>query len=524
MVGPGVRYTPPVRPARLAFFAFFLACAGAPPVAPAPEPPPPARTATGDASIRQLVLDLAVKEACSRTRNKWIGLPSTDPGGAVEGAAEGLVGISGRWLIRDCKEDVVQAGQGGAQGPSLHLHLAGPGWQWVDQTSSGFRVHQYVYFSASVDLETALDVGYDPRTQIATLWLTPTDQVGATVEALGKINAHPETLLAAVEGGIGSALGMNPDEVARAQAGTLGAEQFRAHLSHGATLTYDTRVGQLDLFVGQLPNGVVPRRPFDDATPWILNEREKLFPAGFQVLGPFDAGASSTLEAIVEEGAGMTYRAICQSDMQSAIDAVVGGGTLPGFQGTGAVAVASGAHDSWTLAPLSCPWVLVIAPPAGATVASTVSLRMQQAEGASAASAGAGPAAAVVSGTAWVQPTLVSFEFHTTRPDGKSWDIAGGAPDPEISLVTPRGSRLLVSLKDAFSGQPNVRTDPVEVSATMPLRLRAVDKDIEFDDPMGEATLTLEDIQRHMPDVVAEFRLDGVATGRATLHMDVAVR
>ena len=470
-----------------------------------PHPEPPRRTAIADADLRRLVLDVAARDACTRLRNKWIGLPSSEPSDSLSGAAQGLAPITGRWLIRDCAQDVV--------GQSLHIRLGGPGWQWTDRAAKGFRVTQYVYFAASVELQAALDVGYDPTTRVASVWLTPIDPVGAHVEALGEVNAHAESVAAGFIGAFGTLIGSNPDQIARAQVGTLGAEQMRARLGQGATLTYDTTTGQFVLLLGPLPNGVAPQRPFSDAQKWLANEREVLYPAGFQVVGPFEPTSQATIDVIVEEGPAVTYRAICAHEATDALDAILAGRVVANQTQTGAGVIQSGRRYAMTFAPPPCPWSLIMsAPYAPATAVLLVR------------SVGVAPAV-VSSGVVWVKLTLMHVKFNARNDEGDAWDAWGGAPDPKIALVSDRGvDEIVPKMQDTFEASPMVQAPVVEVSATKPIHLEATDVDVAVDDAMGDAVITLDDVQRRGPSFTVEFRRNGVTTGSADVRVEFVAR
>jgi hypothetical protein len=75
-------------------------------------------------------------------------------------------------------------------------------------------------------------------------------------------------------------------------------------------------------------------------------------------------------------------------------------------------------------------------------------------------------------------------------------------------------------MQDTLQSELYARAEPIEVSATQPLSLRVIDRDVMFDDPMGEATITLAQIEREGPDLVVPIRLGAATTGTVTLHFD----
>jgi len=123
----------------------------------------------------------------------------------------------------------------------------------------------------------------------------------------------------------------------------------------------------------------------------------------------------------------------------------------------------------------------------------------------------------VSSATVWV--TVLGFEFEGRKPDGKSWDFGGGAPDPKIWLRSGSGTNLVIvpMMKDTFRASPMLRAPAaVEVSASSPLVVGATDVDEAFDDPMGEATITLDDVLAHR-ELDVDVKLGGLRSG--TLHL-----
>jgi hypothetical protein len=466
------------------------------------------RTAAGTEELRRLVLDVAGLRACEKLRGKFVGLSGAEGDAELTGAEQGLASVTGRWLLRDCVER--------REKDSLGLRIGGPGWQWVDREQKGFRIRQYVYFSATVDLKSALDVGYDPAAELASIWLTPMDAVGAEVSAAGAISAKAETVLASVVGAIGPSLGMQVDELAKTAAGTEGAMQFKTKLAQGLTITVKPKTGQMDVMLGQLPNGVAPKRPFATAGTWLLNERQSLFPSGVQMAGPFDPAVRVVLEARVEEGNGVLYRAICQEDGERAIDAAMRDQPLPMPTLRASGKVEGKAPSRAVVTPPSCPWLLVTAPID--RLPAKVALQLSPDD--------AAPPPPQAPGTAWVRVTLLSFSFEPHKPDGSAWDPFGGAPDPELWIGAQGEPPTLVvsKLKDTFTASPQMKSRVLEISATSPLVLQAKDIDLTSDEPMGTAVITLEDLLAKGPEYSVQFLLDGVPTGSARVRAETSAR
>ena len=456
---------------------------------------------------------MARSKACAQLEGKWLGLPGqTDA--KLEGADGGLSSSWGRLQIRDCKAS--------ASDDALSLSFGGVGWTWVDQKSGAVGVKQYVYLTATVEMKSALDIGYDPESKIASVWLTPTEPTKARVQALGTIKLIGDGFFGQLEKAAATALGVDP----KAQVAAQGAQTFEDALRKGMTMTFDTQSQQVDLLLAPLPNGVVPKRPLPPvparsadgsllAKPWLVNERQEVFPGGVQFSGPYDPAPAIELDAKWEGGATAQYGMVCATDATSAADALARG-DKPSLllQSTGDL---SSGTFSKVIVPPPCPWVFVTT--TKGSDSSRFALELTPADAVAAGDAGA-PTSIVTpisSATVWV--TVLGFEFEGRKPDGKSWDFGGGAPDPKIWLRSGSGTNLVIvpMMKDTFRASPMLRAPAaVEVSASSPLVVGATDVDEAFDDPMGEATITLDDVLAHR-DLDVDVKLGGLRSG--TLHL-----
>ncbi len=497
----------------------LAACGGAQTLAVKSPDATPQRSATGDLNIRALVLDLAEKKACAELEGKWLGLPAQDDTGSecpknLTGADAGLSCAWGRLQIRDCKSSVERNGDGG----TLALSFGGVGWTWVDRKSGDVGIRQYVYLTANVELKSAFDVGYDPTTKIASVWLTPTEPLKARVNALGTIKLVGDGLVGQLEKIAASALGVDP----KAKFASEGAQMFEEKLRKGMTMTFDTTSQQIDLMLSPLPNGIVPRRPMETGTKaWLVNERQEVFPGGLQFSGPYEPAPAVQLDAKWESGSPLMYGMVCATDATSTADALARG-DKPNLvlQSRGQF---SDATFTRVLAPPTCPWVLVTRSGGNDSSRFSFSLTPVAVDAHANGSGNVAPQISLPSSaTVWV--TVMSFEFETHKPDGKSWDFGGGAPDPEIWIRASSGTKLVIvkKMQDTFKASPMLRAPAaVEVSASSPIVIGATDIDVGSDDPMGEATVTLDDvITKHQIEV--ETKLGGSRTGTLRLKLDRA--
>jgi hypothetical protein len=490
-----------VRLPSVALLVLIAACGAAVKVA-EPQQTPPERGAVSDVNVRRLVLEMAEKKACTQLDGKWLGLPAQDDTTSgcpknLSGADAGLACSWGRLQIRDCKASVAS--------DALSISFGGVGWTWVDQKSGAVGVRQYVYLTATVEMRSALDIGYDPASKIASVWLTPTEPLKARVEALGTIKLTADGVIGQLERAAAGAMGVDPKH----QFAMQGAQMFEEKLRKGMTMTFDTTSQQVDLMLSPLPNGVVPKRPFASGLgdkPWILNERQEVFPGGVQFSGPYDPIAAVQLDGKWEGGSPAAFGVVCATDATSAADALARGDKPAlSLQARGQF---SDPEFKKLIAPPACPWVLVTSSAGGDS--SRFALELSPAE---AGDAGAPAVVMPSSATVWV--TVMSFDFETRKPDGKPWDFGGGAPDPQIWIKAASGMKLVVvpMMKDTFKASPMLRSPAaVMVSESSPLVIGATDIDLESDDPMGQAYVTLADVMGHSAMDV-EMRLNGTRTG-----------
>ncbi len=504
-------YFPRMPRLRVVLAVVIIACGGASQNVAKPETPPP-RSAIGDLNVRKLVLDMAEKKACAQLEGKWLGLPAQDDTSSecpknLAGADAGLACSWGRLQIRDCKSVI--------QNDSLSLSFGGVGWTWVDQKSGSVGVRQYVYLTATVEMKSAFDIGYDPDSKIASVWLTPTEPLKARVNALGTIKLVGTGVIGELEKVAASALGVDPKH----QFAMQGAQMFEEKLRKGMTMTFDTESSQIDLMLSPLPNGVVPKRPMSrvatNVHPWILNERQEVFPGGVQFSGPYEPATAVQLDAQWEGGSPVGYGIVCATDATNMADALARG-DRPSLllQSRGQF---SDPTFTRLLAPPACPWVLVTS--SAGSDSSRFSLEITPSDE---KPVGGLPAPTLGSATVWI--TVMSFEFETRKPDGKPWDFGGGAPDPEIWVKAANGTKLVVvkEMKDTFKASPMLRAPAaVEVSTSSPLLIGATDIDEMSDDPMGTAIVTIDDVAAHK-DMDVEIRLNGTRTGVMRLRLDRA--
>jgi hypothetical protein len=355
----------------------YVACAGTPQVLAVSPPPvqPPSQTpevALSPANqMNQMALDMAIAMGCSKLKGRFVPLP--DPASPpFEGADVGMSLEGGRWYIHDCLA--------GSSGGQFSLHLRGPAWQWVNATEKGFRIEQYVYVEASVDLQGEILGAYDANTKVTSVFMLPT--AWAHVEPIKTLSiaAHPTGILSAAEDLF------FPETVnagTRDAIETTGTQLFATQMGNGLTFTF-TANGQADLVLGRLPPGMVPRRPFVGSEAWLIDERQSLHPGGIMIAGPFLPGVPVTLDALVEQGHPIRYHTFCSELVVADYERFLSGsGFTPLVNRPDSALLAPGQRVTTTLAPMNCPWVLataLVSPPAGQAQPTSIRLRLRVAQ------------------------------------------------------------------------------------------------------------------------------------------------
>ena len=231
---------------------------------------------------------------CQGLANSFIGLPAlaeASPGDPISSTA-------GRWWIRSCAART--------RGASLEVELQGPGWYWIEQMFAGVGIRQQVPFDLHLLVVGRL---HEEITDgVLSLWLEPTSEPEVHVDSPPRLAVRTVNVSGAV---LKHLPGLSLEERAaqRFNAGLI--DGFRDRLKAGATLTYQLRAGQVDAALGRLGPGKTPAREFPEESKWLLNERLLLPVGASQVLGPLKPGTID-LNVIMERGAGVDYRIMCE--------------------------------------------------------------------------------------------------------------------------------------------------------------------------------------------------------------------
>lgn len=314
---------------------------------------------------RLLATDVVAGKICAELEGSLLGLARSE--GVPERGDErrskaGIVAARperGRLLIESCRARRTARG--------VALDVAGRGFQFVSKRSStagaDFELHQYVRFRGEVRTQGTVDVGYDPRRRIATVWLTPSTPVDATIQPIGDVDVDAEGLWSEVVGGVGRIFGQSPDRRAEQRIEERGSKRFEAQLSDGLSLAIDLCSGQKHFTVGALRRGETPEPAIPLAEHvHLANATVELYADGIDADGPFEPeGAPVHARVIVDQGPGVEATLACEDDALGAIDAFIDDGRVAPPRPRARATVATG--ESETLRTRArCPLFLFVRP------------------------------------------------------------------------------------------------------------------------------------------------------------------
>ena len=266
----------------------LAACNKGEPAPPPPEPPvakQPVRGAAGDGDLRVMLSDLASSKACSLIRGQFRALRAPDR----PGVATGVLWIRGCEISND--------------GTRVTFHLTGNGWQWADQTKKKaggtFVVRQYVKFSVDTKIQGSLDIAYDRKAHIVSLWFTPTALPDVGFKTVGDVDVDRKGTWSSIVGALGSAIADSPESVAEDQAATMGKGELKKQLADGLAVTINLCTGLARFNLG--------RQPKSEMQPADVGETKRVpvevQPGGVMVAGPQLAGNGMTVHAETSQGA-----------------------------------------------------------------------------------------------------------------------------------------------------------------------------------------------------------------------------
>jgi hypothetical protein len=288
----------------------LLAChREADPPPPAPLPPPkavaPIRGASGDADLRVMLSEVASSKACAMIKGQFRPLRAPDRHDTVTGIL---------W-IRDCEIR--------NRGTQVTFHLAGNGWQWIDQAEhkagGTFVVREYVKFGVDVELPGAIDLAYDDGSHVVSLWFTPNAQPAIKFEPVGDVEVDRKGMWSSVIGGVSSLFASSPEHLAHDQAKQQGVQQFDNELADGMAVTINLCTGLTRFNLGRPAKGAM--QPADAGES--LRVPVELQPGGLMMFGPQLAPDGMTLTA--SSNGGLRIAMACADKAAEVAQAYVAG-------------------------------------------------------------------------------------------------------------------------------------------------------------------------------------------------------
>lgn len=316
------------------------------------EDPRPKDPKVADPHFRELLVSIADARACKEVRNTFHSLRSSDAPDTVTGAL---------W-IRECGIE--------SHGTHLKFHFAGDGWQRVDQSTkklgAEFSVNDYVRFHASATLEGTLDLAYEPKTHIATLWFKPTRSPDVKFEPVGKVKVDEHGLWSSIIGGIAKVVGKAPEKEARKQVEQQGQESFASRLDDGMTVTFNACSGSTRSQFGLLKPGTEAPLDVGDTT----KVEVELKRGGVLFFGPQYATRPVSIDVRAANGP-VQVEAACLAETEKLARAYVAGEPLPQIKTIAAAQVTG--HRQLSLARPRCPYAVILRSEGG-----TVSLRWKR--------------------------------------------------------------------------------------------------------------------------------------------------
>ncbi|HUS29839.1 MAG TPA: hypothetical protein VMZ53_15145 [Kofleriaceae bacterium] len=279
------------------------------PLPPPPEVRPPVRGAVGDTDLRVMLAEIASSKACEIIKDSFRALKGTQDPNTMTGLL---------W-IRECK--ITNAGT------KVTYELAGQGWQWAEQTKKKaggtFELSEYVKFGVKAHIEGSIDIAYDTKNHIASIWYSPTEKPSVTFEPIGDVDVEEKGAWSEVVGGLSTLVGSSPDRQGEKQAKKQGTNEFERQLGEGMTVAVDLCTGYQRFTLGRPDKGDLGPPNVGES----FTQPVELAKNGMIVFGPYFAqnGMHVKLNSDGPVRAGLA----CADDVHAAADAFVHEQPLP---------------------------------------------------------------------------------------------------------------------------------------------------------------------------------------------------
>ena len=257
--------------------------------------------------IRTMLSDVASAKACEMIRGQFRGLRAPERPGVVTGVL---------W-IRECSIT--------NDGTRVRFQIAGDGWQWAEQekkqAGGRFDVHQYVKFGVQATIDGTLDIAYDRRSHVVSMWFLPSVRPLIVFKPIGKVNVDTRGAWSSVIGALSSVFASSPDTQGTREAKRQGTRQFGDELAGGLAVAIDLCTGYQRFTLGRPPEGSLGP-PDVGETPRVPVELE---PGAMFVFGPELAGRGMTIDVDAPDGP-VDVALACDDRAEAAADAFAHGG------------------------------------------------------------------------------------------------------------------------------------------------------------------------------------------------------
>jgi hypothetical protein len=241
------------------------------PAAPPPPPGKPVRGAVADGDVRVMLAEIASSRACEMIKGSFRGL-------RAEGRHDVTTGVL--WT-RECKIT--------NDGTKITFTLGGQGWQWTDKAEekagAKFEVHDYVKFDVKATITGTLDIAYDRKDHVVSLWFTPSKSPDIKFTPIGDIAVDEKGLWSSILGGVSTVVGQSPQRQSQEKADQQGTKTFQNELVQGMTVAIDLCTGYQRFTIGLPEKGELgPPDPGETK-----NRPVEIQPGGLMVFGPYQA-------------------------------------------------------------------------------------------------------------------------------------------------------------------------------------------------------------------------------------------
>lgn len=424
-------------------------------------------------ALSRVALDVLEREACPRLLVRTFSLddPKTHE-------------TTGKLWVRRC------SARAGPRGLDVDVDVLG--WQWAGESSWGFAIGEYVYFTAAI--RARLEAEVDTTAGTASLRVFSPETPSVAVRAIGRVSAHAETPASSILGLATGLVGNGPNDLATAA--------LRGRVSD---LVKDRAKSGFAVVLGDTP---VPGAPAA-AVGKLLEETQGLHPGGALLSGSYPPGLETELRYTVRSGE-VLARAVCVDTATAIVDATMAGTRGATREAPTDVLTLRGAGVA-RISPRACPWVLVTGPRSDTSANVSITLA-------------AAPPVARHSGRRWVKPTLLSYELTKVTREQKLFSVALGTASDLRVLGRPLVAAHSHALR--LAGHPTELRDGSALMVRM-MSLRPLPPSSWWsgqaryeETELGRGTLVPAIDNGHEErDVIIESK--GSAIGRARLALDV---